>query len=162
MLTTMTTGATTDSTRAQSEIIGAILLIVISIILASFVAIYVFDIGGQQLQDPAPQVSFTFRSQGTDLVATHSGGETVDASTLDIVVIDDGSSPGAHAVGETDADLGDTTRISADDSDAFDSGDIEAGESATVAEGVGDDDIVRIVYINPDSEQGAILAEYVG
>lgn len=149
--------------RAQSEIIGAILLIVISIILASFVAIYVFDVGGQQLQDPAPQVSFTFKSQGDRVVATHAGGETVNASTLDIVVIDDGSTPYAYAVGESgSADAGVTTRISADDVSAFDDGDILVGESATVAEDVGDDDIVRIVYINPDSQQGTILAEYEG
>lgn len=76
--------------RGQSTVIGAILLIVVTIILVSFVAVYVFDVGGQ-LGDSAPQSSFTFQNTSGGLVATLDGGENLPASNVEIVVRDDGT-----------------------------------------------------------------------
>lgn len=147
--------------RAQSEIIGAILLIVITLILASILAIYVFDVGGQQLQDRPPQVSFAFDTNETDhLTATHNGGQALQADRVEIVVTDDGTSPTAAALGETGVSAG-TTRANATDTD-FGTGPIKVGDAATVAEGVGEDDEVRMVYIDPDSGQGTVLGRYIG
>lgn len=149
-----------DTNRAQSTVIGAILLIVVTIILVSFVAVYVFDVGGS-LESSAPQVSFTFENTSTGVVATHDGGQNVPAANVEIVVTDDGTSPIASAATQTGTS-GETTRADASDSNIFGTGTIKVGDSATVATSVGDGDEVRIVYIDPDSDQGTTLARYEG
>jgi flagellin-like protein len=146
--------------RAQSEVIGAILLVVITLILASVLAVYVFDVGGQQLQDRPPQVNFAFENTTDGLVATHNGGQALRAERVEIVVTDDGNAPTAAAFGES-ATSGNTTTAEATDTD-FGSGTIRVGNTAVVAEGVGEDDTVRIVYINPDTNQGTVVARYIG
>lgn len=130
----------------QAEIIGAILLVVITLILASVLAVYVFDVGGQQLQDRSPQVNFAFSvDPGTgDLTATHNGGQPVAAENLDIVI-----------------DLANGTTVREDGVDSFGAGDIRAGDSAVIAAGVESGDIVRIVYIDPDTGDGTVLGRYV-
>jgi len=146
--------------KAQSEIIGAILLVVITLILASVLAVYVFDVGGQQLQDRPPQVNFAFQNTTDGLQATHDGGQPLAVERVEIVVTDDGEPPIAAAVGET-ASAGDTTRISGEDA-GFGPGTIRVGDSAVVAEGVGPGDEVRIVHINPDTGEGTVVARYIG
>ncbi|MFW5984201.1 MAG: type IV pilin [Halobacteria archaeon] len=146
--------------EAQSEVIGAILLVVITLILASVLAVYVFDVGGQQLQERPPQVSFAFENTTDGLVATHNGGQALRAERVEIVVTDDGDTPTAAAFGET-ATAGDTTTAQATDTD-FGTGRIQVGDTAVVGEGVGEDDTVRIVYINPDTNQGSVVGRYVG
>lgn len=146
--------------RGQSTVIGAILLIVVTIILVSFVAVYVFDVGGQ-LGNSAPQSSITFQNTSGGLVATLDGGQNLPASNVEIVVRDDGTQPYAYAETQS-ASPGNTTRANADDSSIFGTGTIRVGDSATVAQSVGDGDEVRIVYIDPDSNQGTTLARYTG
>ncbi len=146
--------------KAQSEIIGAILLVVITLILASVLAVYVFDVGGQQLGDRPPQVNFAFQNTTDGLQATHDGGQPLAVERVEIVVTDDGEAPTAVALGETPV-AGGTTRISATETD-FDNDDIRVGDSAIVAEGVGSGDEVRIVHINPDTGEGTVVARYIG
>lgn len=155
-------GAFVSDRRGQSEIIGAILLVVVSLILASFVAVYVFDTGGQQLQDSPPQVSVTFKDTGSGLRLTHDGGDEIESSRVEIVVTDDGTNaaPYAQAVGTT-ATQGATTRISADTVSAFGTT-IEVGDKAVVAENVGDGDVVQVVYISPDTGRGTTLGKFQG
>lgn len=131
--------------RAQAEIIGAILLVVITLILASVLAVYVFDIGGQQLQDESPQVNLAFQSSPDgNLTVTHDGGQPVQAEYVDVVI---------------DYSNGTTVRENATDS--FGSGEIVVGDSAVVAQGIQSDDIVRVVYIDPDTGDGTVLGRYV-
>lgn len=144
---------------AQSEIIGAILLVVITLILASVLAVFVFDAGGNELQDQPPQVNFALTVDTNDaLQATHDGGGAVDAENVEIVVTDDGTTPTAAAFGET-ATANETTRANATDT-AFGNGSIKVGDTAEVATDVGEDDEVRIVHIDPSSGQGTTLARY--
>lgn len=129
----------------QAEIIGAILLVVITLILASVLAVYVFDIGGQQLQDRSPQVNFAFSlSADGNLTATHDGGQPVAADNIEIVI---------------DPAAGATVRQAGVDS--FGAGDIRAGDSAVIAEDIESGDIVRIVYIDPDTGDGTVLGRYL-
>lgn len=146
---------------AQSEIIGAILLVVITLILASVLAVFVFDVGGSELQNQPPQVNFAFSVNTSDAVsATHDGGGAVDAENVEVVVTDDGTTPTAAAYGEA-ATAGGTTRANATDT-AFGSGAIEVGDAATVATDVGEADEVRIVHIDPSSGKGTVLGRFIG
>lgn len=128
--------------RAQSNVIGAILLIVVTIILVSFVAVYVFDVGGQ-LQGDTPQASFTFDSDDGTVTATHDGGESLPAQNVDVVV--------TYTNGTT---------LRSNGSTVFGVETIRTGDSAQVASDISDGDEVRIVYIDPDSDQGTTLARY--
>lgn len=152
------TGDRTD--RGQSTVIGAILLIVVTIILVSFVAVYVFDVGGS-LESSSPQVSFTFQNTTDGLQGTHDGGQNVPAANVEIVVVENGENPTAAATGKTsDGSAGNTTRTAG--ADVFGEGPIKVGDNGFIADNVGAGDIVRIVYLNPDNDQGTTLAKYEG
>lgn len=147
MITTMAqiTDSYDGADRAQAEIIGAILLVVITLILASVLAVYVFDIGGQQLQDSSPQVNLAFQSSPDgNLTATHDGGQPVQAEYVDVVI-----------------DYSNATTVRENATASFGAGEIVVGDSAEVAQNVESGDIVRIVYIDPDTGDGTVLGRYV-
>jgi flagellin-like protein len=81
--------------RAVSPVIGVILMVAITVILAAVIGAFVLEIGNQQ--ETAPTTSFTHDqavryygdSQDTNLttvVVTHTGGETLAISQLNIKV----------------------------------------------------------------------------
>jgi len=72
---------------AVSPVIGVILMVAITVILAAVIATFVLGLG-EQISDSAPNASFTFDYEdGTPptVTVTHSGGPNIDASQLDIV-----------------------------------------------------------------------------
>jgi flagellin-like protein len=79
--------------EAVSPVIGVILMVAITVILAAVIGTFVLGLG-DQVQDTAPQASFNFDFQGTaggDLVVTHDGGDTIDASSASLDVIEAGT-----------------------------------------------------------------------
>ena len=63
-----------EDERAVSPVIGVILMVAITVILAAVIATFVLDLGSNQQQ--APQASFNFDYDGTDTVTiTHNGGD---------------------------------------------------------------------------------------
>jgi len=69
---------------AVSPVIGVILMVAITVILAAVIATFVLGLG-EQVSSTAPQASFTFEySEGSpgDLTVTHDGGDSVKASEL--------------------------------------------------------------------------------
>jgi flagellin-like protein len=120
--------------RAVSPVIGVILMVAITVILAAVIGTFVLGLG-DQVSDNAPQASFSFDfnipDTGTAYVnITHEGGETIDNSTLS---------------------------VAADSSLTFDSGNsqwddgngVSAGDTA-VFSGVSNGDTVRVVWTNPN------------
>lgn len=98
-----------DDDDAVSPVIGVILMVAITVILAAVVATFVMGFG-DSLTDTAPQATFSFESEsdGTNgpgiaditasgtagtLTIAHDSGDTVEASTLEIV-----ANPGSTAV----------------------------------------------------------------
>jgi flagellin-like protein len=108
--------------RAVSPVIGVILMVAITVILAAVVGSFVFGIGSQ-VQPSSPNANFQFdysdAGSGTyNVTARHGGGDTIpNAETVSL------SAPGA--------------------TDEFD-GAVSAGSTATVA-GVGADTTVRVI-----------------
>jgi flagellin-like protein len=83
---------------AVSPVIGVILMVAITVILAAVIATFVLGLG-EQVSDTAPQASFSFDyadddstdgdisddSEGTGMLnITHAGGATLDAANLGI------------------------------------------------------------------------------
>ena len=68
-----------DDERAVSPVIGVILMVAITVILAAVIATFVLDLGGDQRE--APQASFSL-SGGT---ITHEGGDSIPETELTVV-----------------------------------------------------------------------------
>jgi len=137
-----TTGGTADD-RAQSNVIGAILLIVVTIILVSFVAVYVFGVGSS-LQGGTPQASFTFKNDSNTLYVTQDGGQSLQTADLDVVV----TWTNASTARKTGGDVFGGASV------------IETGDRGTVATNASAVDTVSVVYIDPNTGDGTTLAKY--
>ncbi|SDF71996.1 flagellin N-terminal-like domain-containing protein [Halorubrum xinjiangense] len=90
--------------RAVSPVIGVILMVAITVILAAVIGTFVLGLG-DQLGDTAPQASFTVEdvslnnSDQVDVNITKTGGEDLDPSQLTISV--DGTRSGTIASNST-------------------------------------------------------------
>ncbi|MFY4815317.1 type IV pilin [Haloarcula sp. AONF1] len=72
--------------RAVSPVIGVILMVAITVILAAVIGTFVLGLG-DQLGDTAPQASFTIDGDnGTDLNITKTGGQSIETSDLTLSV----------------------------------------------------------------------------
>jgi len=114
---------------AVSPVIGVILMVAITVILAAVIASFVLGLG-DQTSEAAPQVSVSCDfGSGT---MTHNGGETVDAGQL-----------------EAQDSSGSSLTISA-------SGDTSAGEELI---GSGVDDGTQLIWNEPSGDSSQIIAE---
>ncbi|WP_077152240.1 type IV pilin [Halorubrum tropicale] len=68
--------------RAVSPVIGVILMVAITVILAAVIGTFVLGLG-DQLGDTAPQASFTVQDvDSTNITITKTGGEPIDKTNL--------------------------------------------------------------------------------
>jgi flagellin-like protein len=80
--------------EAVSPVIGVILMVAITVILAAVIGTFVLGLG-DQVQDTAPQASFNF-DFGTDnnnasVGITHDGGDSIDTSSASLNTTVDGT-----------------------------------------------------------------------
>ena len=74
--------------KAVSPVIGVILMVAITVILAAVIGSFVLNLGGS-LQNNAPQASFGFdyeQFDGSDdqVIITHQSGDTVENSSVSV------------------------------------------------------------------------------
>ena len=62
---------------AVSPVIGVILMVAITVILAAVIATFVIGFG-DSIGARAPQVTFDYQYDGSDLTITHGGGDSID------------------------------------------------------------------------------------
>ena len=68
----------------MSPVIGVILMVAITVILAAVIGTFVLGLG-DQVSESAPQASFSFDFNDSDGVnITHEGGETLEAGNLNV------------------------------------------------------------------------------
>jgi flagellin-like protein len=111
--------------EAVSPVIGVILMVAITVILAAVIGTFVLGLG-DQVQDTAPQASFNFEFGGSsDIIVTHDGGDTIPSeATLEVsgpagtqTFDSSGSSDisagaqSTHAYGDIASNSGDTVRV---------------------------------------------------
>ena len=71
---------------AVSPVIGVILMVAITVILAAVIGTFVLGLG-DQVSDSAPQASFNYDfANGTAVSITHDGGDAVSDSSLSVIV----------------------------------------------------------------------------
>jgi flagellin-like protein len=159
-----------DDDDAVSPVIGVILMVAITVILAAVIASFVLGLGGNQ--QVTPQASFTFDftedTGGSEdyLTITHDGGDTIqgnevylrgsnfggtDATTYSNV---DASDAFVTSGDETWADAGDMSTTKGDESA------IAAGDSIVTSAGTDYD--VRVVWQPGSGDQSATLGQDTG
>jgi flagellin-like protein len=168
---------------AVSPVIGVILMVAITVILAAVIGAFVLDIGGNQQQ--VPQASWDFdqsthevadndedvqsSDQFEEIVISHKGGDSIDISNLDITV---NGNPAFGATTEADASTG---ALSFTSTSALFSGSGEASAGTSlrvVAEDADDDgsvdtndttgsgDKIRIQWESDDGSSSQVLQDY--
>ena len=130
--------------RGVSPVIGVILMVAITVILAAVIGTFVLGLGDNI--DSTPQATWDFELQDTNdddsidqLSITHEGGDTINSDQL------------SATVGGTDATLsGFSGQVSAGSSATIGSGDLTAGETVRLiytAEGGGNSNVIATFEI---------------
>ncbi|EMA01068.1 flagellin N-terminal-like domain-containing protein [Haloarcula vallismortis] len=139
---------------AVSPVIGVILMVAITVILAAVIASFVLGLG-DQAQQATPQASFSWDYDGSsspgELTITHDGGDPIEAQEL--FVRGDFGSGSVSSSGSWDSV--DTTSPSPGTTS-----EISAGQSITVDAGSGYD--LRVVYEPIEGDTSATLAQDTG
>jgi flagellin-like protein len=127
----------TEDDRAVSPVIGIILMVAITVILAAVIGTFVLGLGDSVTGETAPQASWDTADgpNGGEVVVAHNGGDSVEASNLDVTV------DGSVSYGEQ-----------------F-SGTVSAG-SETKVTGVSDGQEVQVIWNAPDSDSSQELTSY--
>ncbi|APW99965.1 type IV pilin [Halobiforma lacisalsi AJ5] len=138
-----------EEERAVSPVIGVILMVAITVILAAVIAAFVLDLG-DSVGDTAPQANIEFDQEGDGSSATvtieHTGGEELEQDEILVDNGDDDATASSLGWGSSDG-------ISASDS-------VEVGDgSGNSLSGDISGNTVRVIW-EADSGDSQILAEY--
>jgi flagellin-like protein len=136
---------------AVSPVIGVILMVAITVILAAVIGTFVLGLGGQ-VQSTSPNAQFTFNENSTSaLEITHDGGDPVETANLNVT--NDNSSEDLAADGVCQSDsTGNQTWTSSE---------LSAGDTCTIPSGnLNDGDMIRVTWEADDGSNSATLADY--
>lgn len=131
-------------TDAVSPVIGVILMVAITVILARVIDTFVLGLG-DQVQSTPPNAQFTFDEQGNENVTiTHDGGGPVEADNVNVTIT-----------------TGTTTDCNSQegDADGWPNTEITAGDQCEVDVGTGDGEL-RVVWQSDDGSNSGTLAKY--
>jgi len=122
--------------RGVSPVIGVILMVAITVILAAVIGAFVIGLGDQASQS-VPQASFDYNFDGDgNVTVTHGGGDTIDNSTIALVTAEERFTDEEMTWGNDDSE-------------------ITAGESQNTSEldwsGAEDNDTIRVVWTGDGS-----------
>jgi flagellin-like protein len=122
---------------AVSPVIGVILMVAITVILAAVIGTFVLGLG-DQVSNTSPSASFSFDYDSTteDLTITHDGGDSLEGANLNV---------------KTTGTL----------SGGFANTEVTAGDSITV-QTVKSGDTVRVVWTSPNGGDTATLGKWTG
>jgi flagellin-like protein len=146
---------------AVSPVIGVILMVAITVILAAVIATFVLGLG-EQVSQTSPNTSFSFDyEEGNDgddfggtnsgdalLTITHSGGPNINADQL-----------GATGSSQTASSSGSYDDFSSSGV-GWNSGKMSAGDSISIR--MKSDDRINIVWENDDGSESSILQTFRG
>ena len=134
-----------DDDQAVSPVIGVILMVAITVILAAVIGTFVLGLG-DQVQNNAPSAQFTFEYTDTggfdggndDTVQiVHEGGDNIDSNRVSV--------------------SGDNSDVSVSGGNSFPTT-ISTGDSATY-QNVNSEESVRVIWSNPNGQSSSTLAE---
>jgi flagellin-like protein len=140
---------------AVSPVIGVILMVAITVILAAVIASFVLGLGDQNNPAPTADFNFDWNSDDGNLLVTHGDGDEIEDTNLYIR---------GDNLGHSGA-----TNTQPDDSWsnlAGTSGAISAGQSVNLGAGAGSDTgsgyVINVVWEDPDSDSTSTLSRDEG
>ena len=135
---------------AVSPVIGVILMVAITVILAAVIGTFVLGLGGQ-VQSTSPNAQFTFNENSTGaLEMTHDGGDGVSTSSLNVT----SDNASANLAGD---------RICQDNAgnQTWSADELSAGDTCTIPSTYLDNgETIRITWEADDGSSSATLADY--
>ncbi|RDI72589.1 type IV pilin [Halopelagius longus] len=123
---------------AVSPVIGVILMVAITVILAAVIGTFVLNLGGS-VSETSPQASFGFDFSANNVTITHETGDSIEAARLDTKGLS--SESGADWAGAYSDSIG------AGDSIELSNGGAWAGET------------IRVVWTSENEETSATLSK---
>jgi flagellin-like protein len=146
-----------DDERAVSPVIGVILMVAITVILAAVIGTFVLGLG-DQVQQTSPNAQWNWDYDGTDLTITHEGGDSVEVGTLSFSGNGLSSSPleDLYYADDSSTDLNSQT-------EAFPEQQVTAGNSATIVGSqlsAGSNEEVRLIWTASGGGQSTTLTTY--
>ncbi len=133
---------------AVSPVIGVILMVAITVILAAVIGTFVLGLG-DSVQSTSPNAQFSFNEESNEnLTITHDGGDSVDVGNLNVTT--DGSETNQCQTNSTST-IGE-----------WSSAELTAGDQCTLNGAAGNltDSTVRITWEADDGSSSATLADY--
>jgi flagellin-like protein len=138
---------TDESERAVSPVIGVILMVAITVILAAVIGTFVLGLG-DQVQETSPNVQWDWEERNVDdtstdgtLAVIHESGDTVNGDLLSMTV--DGSAPSSASVSiPSEMTSGSEATISEDSTD------------------FGSEETVRLIWTAEGGGNSATLTDY--
>jgi len=128
---------------AVSPVIGVILMVAITVILAAVIASFVLGLGDSTNTSPTADFNFDYNSSGSNsLVITHNTGDNIDADRVTVKV--DGTAVGSGSYSFDSGGFSDT---------------ISSGSSVNVT-GFSGGEKVTITWNSEDQESSSTLGEY--
>ena len=138
--------------RAVSPVIGVILMVAITVILAAVIGTFVLGLG-DSIGDNAPSASYDWDEDGTTATVTHVSGQTLDGDLLTLNAqgtgLDGSFDVGDSWGGDTEITSGDRMVIGNDGNGA------DIGDSD-----VAGDDELRIVWTSSGGGTSSTLTSY--
>ena len=149
---------------AVSPVIGVILMVAITVILAAVIGTFVLGLG-EQVQSTSPQASFNF-----DFNAEASDSSIADDSSSDAQLAndDDNTNDGTLDITHEGGDSVEDTQLSVTDGSTtiddsgFSSWSDDVGAGSTESITVDDGDTVRVVWESSDGDNSATLGKWGG
>ena len=151
-----------DGSRAVSPVIGVILMVAITVILAAVIGTFVLGLG--ENVNSTPQVSFDFETNETttgtidQITITHNGGDSIDVNRLNVTGgVADIEGSNDKPIAFTDDDISDFTS-----GDTLSAGDQLLIDSSTTNISINGEegDVVRIVYKTEGGGSSSVIGTF--
>ena len=152
--------------RAVSPVIGVILMVAITVILAAVIGTFVLGLG-DQVSESAPTAQFTFdfsddvtvsSTEYDQIEITHDGGDSIDPADLTVsstVTIGSGASNSTATSYASDLGVEDEFTVT---------GDVSAGTQISISradsEGELNGESIRIIWESPNSDKTATIGQF--
>ncbi|UPV99694.1 type IV pilin N-terminal domain-containing protein [Halorussus gelatinilyticus] len=137
---------------AVSPVIGVILMVAITVILAAVIGTFVLGLGDRVSQaSPSATFTFDYSENGGNITVdvVHDGGNAVPADQVNVTV------GGQNVYGD-----GELAISNSGDNSSFPSGDITAGDTLTINSSTfSDGDTVKVIWHASGSDKTAVIGE---
>ena len=143
--------------RAVSPVIGVILMVAITVILAAVIGTFVLGLG-ESVQS-TPQAKFAFDYQNSDVTITHEGGDAISSEELNV------SATSGFGYYDATGALNATGSSSLSFKEMGITGEVSAGNSVKIGKSDGsgfNTDTVRVVWSDMDTDKSATLSKWSG